>query len=244
MFIASFKNRFSPGHPKRTALARPAFAAGALLLVAVGCATGPRTPQLGSGESFDGLREVTNARVSKAWIRPDLDLSRYSKILPVNAGVDYRPVKATPRSAASSASAFPMSAETRARFEALVTEIFREELAKVERFTIATEPGPDVLVVAGGLLDVVSNVPPETIGRGEIYLSQVGEATLVVELRDSESNAALARIIDRRAAEKASGMTWSNTVSNTAEVRKLVRQWASRLRNALDTVPLLTEADD
>jgi len=87
-------------------------------------------------------------------------------------------------------------------------------------------------------------VPPEPIGRGEIYLSQVGEATLVLELRDSESNTTLVRMIDRRAAEKASGMTWSNTVSNTAEVRRLIRQWAVRLRNALDTVPLLTDADD
>lgn len=225
-------------------LLRPTGLAGILLLAVAGCATTPREPELGSGESFDGLREVTNARISKAWIRPDLDLSGYTKILPVNAGVEYRPVKDRPRNAPSSASTFPITAESRAKFEALVTEIFREELAKSERFEIASEPGPDVLVLAGGLLDVVSNVPPEPIGRGEIYLSQVGEATLVLELRDSESNTALVRMIDRRAAEKASGMTWSNTVSNTAEVRRLIRQWAVRLRNALDTVPLLTDADD
>ncbi|MEZ5559785.1 MAG: DUF3313 family protein [Pseudomonadales bacterium] len=218
---------------------------GVCLLVLAGCATGTIEPKLGEDESYDGLREVTNARVSQAWIRPGLDLSGYQKILVVNAGVQYRDVREAPtRGRASSRSAFPLPVEARERFEALVSEIFREELQKQERFEIVTEPGPGVLVIVGGLMDVVSNVPPEPIGRGTIYLSQVGEATLVLELRDSETNTTLARILDRRAAEKASGMTWSNTVSNTAEVRRLIRAWATRLRTMLDTVPALTPADD
>ena len=218
---------------------------GVCLVVLAGCATGPIEPKLGENETYDGLREVTNARVSQAWIRPGLDLSTYQKILPVNAGVQYRDVRPAPtRGTASSRSEFPVPAEARERFEKLVSEIFLEELQKQDRFEIVTEPGPNVLVIAGGLIDVVSNVPPEPIGRGEVYLSQVGEATLVLELRDSETNTPLARILDRRAAEKVSGMTWSNTVSNTAEVRRLIRAWATRLRTMLETVPALTEADD
>lgn len=188
---------------------------------------------------------MTNARVSAAWIKPELDLSGYTKILPVNAGVEYRPAKPAMRGAPSgSRDAYPISAETRQKFEALVTEIFREELAKSERFQLATEPGRDTLIIVGGLLDVVSKVPPEPIGRGNIYLSDVGEATLVLELHDSETRAILARILDRRAAEKNTGANWSNPVSNTADVRRLVRQWATRLRNALDAVPSMTAADD
>jgi hypothetical protein len=213
--------------------------------VLAGCATGPIEPKLGEEESYDGLREVTNARVSKAWIRPGLDLSVYEKILPVNAGIQYRDVRPAPtRGTASGRTEFPVTPEARERLETLVSEIFREELQKQDRFGIATEPGPRVLVIAGALLDVVSNVPPEPVGRGEVYLSQVGEATLVLELRDSETNSPLARILDRRAAEQVSGMTWSNSVSNQAEVRRLIRAWATRLRTMLETVPELTEADD
>lgn len=231
--------------PKQSSTRRVGFLVGACVLVLAGCATGPIEPKLGAEESYDGLREVTNARVSQAWVRPELDLSGYDKILPVNAGVQYRDVRKAPtRGTASSRSEFPVPPEARQRFEALVSEIFREELQKQDRFSLATEPGPGVLVIVGGLMDVVSNVPPEPIGRGEIYLSQVGEATLVLELRDSETNTALARILDRRAAEKVSGMTWSNTVNNTAEVRRLVRAWATRLRTMLETVPALTDADD
>ena len=55
-------------------------------------------------------------------------------------------------------------------------------------------------MIRGGLIDVVSHVPPETVGRSDIYLKSVGEATLVIEISDSESNAPLVRIVDRRAA--------------------------------------------
>ena len=92
-------------------------------------------------------------------------------------------------------------------------------------------------MVRVGLLDVISRVPPDTIGRSSIYLDRVGEATLVMELRDSMSNAILARAIDRRAAERSPGtMMESNRVSNRAEVRRLGRKWASIVRSGLETL--------
>ncbi len=64
--------------------------------------------------------------------------------------------------------------------------------------SVADEAVPDVLLIRGALLDVVSYVPPDNIsGRGSVFLSSVGEATLVIELRDSITNAILARAIDR-----------------------------------------------
>jgi len=220
------------------------FLAGLAMLAIAGCASEPLERELGPEETYDGLREVTNARVGKAWIRPDLDLTGYNRILPIAAGVEYSPAAAGSRNRTSGRSGFPVSAETREKFQALVSEVFRDELSKSERFQLTTEPGPDVLVVIGGLINVVSNVPPEPAGRGNVYLTRVGEATLVLELRDSESNAVLARVVDRRAAEKRTGTNWSNSVSNAADVRRLVRFWASRLREALDAVPSLTAADD
>jgi hypothetical protein len=96
-----------------------------------------------------------------------------------------------------------------------------------------------VLLVWGGLLDVLSFVPPATSGRGDIILRRVGEATLVVELRDSESNTVLARVLDRRAAEQVSGRMVSNTVNNTAELRRLAKRWARLLRQRLEEAPTL-----
>ena len=204
----------------------------------VGCTTAPPTIQTGPDAevSFDGLHKVDNTRVDIAWAVPDLDLSGYTKILPVNAGIEYRQVKNRGNTTAARSQGGPYFIDdtTRARFEALVNEIVMEELQKSTRFSIVNEPGPDTLIVGGGLLNVTSNVPPDVGGRSRIYLSNVGEATLVLEVRDSESNRTLARAVDRRAAETIGGGTLSKTASGTAEVRRLIRLWASRLREALE----------
>lgn len=238
--------RGDPGHGLRAGTGA-ALAAGLLVLAALtGCETTstPIDPVLGE-ESFDGLRRVANARVGEAWIRPDLDLSPYTKILPVSAGVEYRPARSRARTASSSSGGFELSPEARARFEALVNETFVDELGRSQRFALTDEPGPDVLLIEGQLLDVVSFVPPDRVGRSDVFLSQVGQATLVLELRDSESNAILARLADRRAAEAVgTRMTRSNPASNRAEVQRAVRVWATLLRERLDQTPSLTPADD
>ena len=126
--------------------------------------------------------------------------------------------------------------KARGQFEELVGTIFKEELEKVEKYELVDGPGEDVLMVRGGLLDVTSYVPPEPIGgRSEVFLSSVGEATLVLELRDSETGTILARSVDRRAAETI-GSTFqrSNSVTNSGEVRRLIRHWGTRLREGLD----------
>jgi hypothetical protein len=209
-------------------------------IVAAGCETAPPTIQTGPEAelSFDGLHKVDNSQADVAWARPDFDISGYTKIMPLSGGIEYRQVKDRGRSSIARSQGGPyfINDEARARFEELVSEVFREELQMIERFEIVDEPGPDVLVVLGGLLDVVSYVPPDPVGgRSYVFLSSVGDATLVLELRDSETGTILARSVDRRAAEAiGSTLQDSNRVTNSAEVRRLIRHWASRLREGLD----------
>ena len=123
------------------------------------------------------------------------------------------------------------------RLRKVVAEAFLDELGKSEKYTLVNESGADVLVVRGALLDVVSYVPPDPVGgRSTVYLSSVGEATLVLEIRDSITNAILVRVVDRRAAEQMGGSLGmeSNRVTNTAEVKRVARRWASLLRTRLD----------
>lgn len=216
-----------------------------LMIVAalsVACTTTPPTIQSGPDAelSFDGLHKVDNSRADLAWARPDFDISGYTRIMLVGEGIEYAPAQNRARTTAARSRSGPyfISDESRARFEALVAETFADEMRKIEHFEIVTEAGPDVMMIRGGLLDVVSFVPQDPIsvaGRSNIYLNSVGEATLVLELRDSETGAILARSIDRRAAEAAGGMMIdSNRVTNAAEVRRLVRFWGRRLREGLD----------
>jgi len=93
-----------------------------------------------------------------------------------------------------------------------------------------------VLLVRGALLDVVSHVPPETAGRSEVYLRSVGEATLRIELIDSQTGVVLLRGLDRRAAERHSAPYVANGVTNWMEASQLADFWAKLLRRRLDEV--------
>ncbi len=209
-------------------------------VVSVACTTAPPTIQTGPDAelSFDGLHKVDNSQADVAWARPDFDISGYTKIWLVGAGIEYRQVKDRGRStmARSQGGPYFIDDKSRTQFEELVGKVFKEEFEKIEKYELVDGPGPDVLMIRGGLLDVTSYVPPDPIGgRSYIYLSSVGEATLVLELRDSETGTILARSVDRRAAETIGGtFTRSNSVTNSAEARRLIRFWATRLRKGLD----------
>lgn len=209
----------------------------ALAVLLAGCQSEPTIQSGPNAEvSYDGLHKVDNSRMRMVWAKPDLDLSGYTKIRLIGEGIEYRAVKPAGRTmrANSSRSDFPMDAKQRARLEEVTREVFLDELGKSKYFTIVDEEGPDVLELRGALLDVVSNVPPLTAGRTDFYLSRIGEATLVVELRDSESNEILVRAIDRRGVDPVV-ITRSTSVQSVSEIRREWRRWGLILREALDS---------
>ncbi len=243
--IATIKNTYFNNNRSRREMKIPnqiiaTIASLTFILLATGCASEPAAIQQGEDAevSFDGLNKVDNAKADAAWARADFDISSYNKIMLVGAGIEYTPETNKGRTTMDRNRGGPyfIDDKTREKFEKLVAETFADEISKSEKFTLVDEPGPDVMIVWGGLLDVTSYVPPDNLaGRSEIYISTVGAATLVLELRDSETNTILARSIDRRAAERQSGvMTNSNSVTNSAEVRRLIRFWGKRLRDGLD----------
>lgn len=210
----------------------------AVLGLVAGCAgSSPTLDTSAEAEmTFDGLYPVKGGTADQAWARPGADISQYSKIMLEGVGIEYRPGGESGRlfHSRTSADHYAISDTQKKRLREIVGEAFLDELGKSEQFTIVNEAGPDVLSIRAGLLDVVSFVPPETNTMVDVYLRSVGEATLVLEIRDSVSDAIIARAIDRRAAEDAFGFNESNRVTNSAEVRRLAQTWARLLRARLD----------
>ena len=205
-----------------------------------GCATEPAIQTGPNAETtFDGLVRIENARFSGAWVDPDVDLEQYNKIIPGGVDFQFRSVQKMSASAARRANEreFWISDSNKQRLVETVTEVFEEELQKSKSFTVTDEPAPDALIIVGGLHDIVSQVPPEDVGRSEVWLRSVGEATLVIELRDSLSNEVIYRAVERRAAENVGNrMIRANTATTWAEVRRWARRWAVRLREGLDSI--------
>ncbi len=214
----------------------------AMASVLVACAGSEPSIQQGpdAETSFDGLVRIDNSAFSKAWVDPDVDLKSYDKIIVGDAEFEFRAVKKTPARSSlrkDNSREFWIDDKNRARLIETVTGVFADELAKSKHFTITDEAGPDALIITGGLHDIVSRVPPEMVGAGEIYLASVGEATLVLELRDSLSGETIYRAVDRRRIERPGSQLFeANAVTNWAEVRRWARRWAMRLVDGLDWI--------
>jgi len=216
-----------------------------LAIALFACVSGcTQTPSIETGPgaeyTYDGLVRINNSRLKDAWVDPDVDLTQYNKIMVGAAEFEFRAVKKSTTSTATrrlNETEFWMSDATKQKLIETVTAIFGEELQKSQKFTVVDEAGPDVLLLVGGLHEIVSQVPPDEFGRSEIFLRSVGEATLVIEAKDSLSGETIYRAIDRRAAERTGGeLMRSNSVTNMAEVRRLARRWGTRLREGLDSI--------
>ena len=213
-----------------------------LAVVFTGCSSAPPTIQTGADAevSFDGLHKIDNARFANAWADPAIDFTRYSKVLPGGAEFQFRVVEKTSRTttARSSADEYWISDANREKLVEETSLIFAEELQNSERFEVTDSRGEDVIIIRGALHDIVSNVPPDQMGRGEIYLSSVGEITIVIEVLDSMSNKVIFRGVERRAAQQSGGMAIrANSVSTWSEVRQLLKRWATTVRQGLDSMP-------
>ena len=223
--------------------ARVGAAALVLSLYAGSGAAAPKQPRIETGPdaevTHDGLVRVQKSVVDAAWVKPTLDLTPYKKLMVVSQGVSFRKLEPVSEFQARRESQFPVKEENKERLSRELRTAFEEELATLERYEIVNAPGPDVLLLVGAVIDVVSNIPPDIdsarYGRGGVWLTSVGDATLVIELRDSESGEILARAADRRAAESPFAFE-VNTVTAWSEVRRLAAYWATLLRRRLEEI--------
>lgn len=194
------------------------------------------TPTIQQGPNaevtFDGLHRVDNSRSQVVYVKPNIDLSQYDKLMLVGLGIQYREVDPLNRYKRG-ADEFPLSEDQKASINEVVRETMIEEIGKSESFELVTKPGPGVLLIRIGLSDVVSRVPPNNAARTDYYLTNIGEALLVMEYSDSTTNEVLARVADRQVIEP-DIITRSNAATNRSELQRLIRKWGKRIRDGLD----------
>jgi hypothetical protein len=117
-------------------------------------------------------------------------------------------------------------------FTEIFTEAFRE--AGME---LVTAPGPDVLRVRPGVVDLFVAAPDtsmQSAGRSRTYSVEAGHATLFIEARDSVTGALLGRALDQRETRNSGRAMVANRVTNTADFRQLFKSWASILVKGME----------
>lgn len=206
-------------------------AAGLVLLWHVG-ASGAQ-PILATGPDVDvteeGLHRVHPSIMEAAWVTPDLDLSRYTRILLMPTGVQFREVAERRYSARTriGVTEFPLEDEKKEWLRG----VWRRAVdAKFEEsYGLYDGVGFNVLVVQGFLVDVVSRIPPVDIGSAFTFVRDPWSVNVVLELRDGTTAELLARTIDRR---NAKGLVDVGTV--WVQTQNLVERWAQVLSERLE----------
>lgn len=202
-----------------------------LLAVAVsGCGPQPTQPKPGGAADIEGLQAVTARNFEAAYVRPGVTFADYSKLMVEELELAFR----TPDREQNQ---FPLGEDQKTRFRAALATAFGEELGKLEAAQVVTEPGPDVLALRVRVQDVVARAPGRRVGAGGragFALETVGEMTLVLELKDSQSDEVLLRAFDRQAVEGAAMVSGDAVVSTWEGVDRIVATWASRAREGLE----------
>jgi hypothetical protein len=206
---------------------------GILALVAAaasGCGPQPTQPKPIGEVNIEGLQEVPARNFEVAFVRPGVTFADYTKLMVDELELAFR----TPDREQNQ---FPLGEDQKTRLRAAMATAFGEELGKLENVEVATAPGPDVLALRVRVQDIVARAPGRRVGgagRAGFALETVGEMTLVIELRDSQSDEVLARVFDRQAVEGAAMVSGDGVISTWEGVDRIVARWATRTRDGLE----------
>lgn len=187
---------------------------------------------------FQNLEPIEGAKAALAEIDPDADFSVFSRVMLLDTFVAFRSGWA--RDQQRTGSRIRISDADMERIKTGVAEqfkdVFSEVLSENDGFEIATEAGPDVLLIRPAIIDLDVSAPDtSTPGRSRTFTTETGSATLYIELYDSVSGQILGRAADRQTIRSpGNNLSWSTRASNTADARRLFRAWATPLREFLD----------
>lgn len=193
-------------------------------------------------DNWDGLIKVHAKKLEVAYLQPGADFRGYTKIMLDPTEVSFR--KNWQRDHNDMVNRIDDRDVRRILDDAQrgFQKLFQEAYTK-GGYQIVTEPGPDVLRLSTGVinLDVVA---PDTMsaGRSWTFSRETGEATLVVEARDSLSGALLGRALDRRILDDAR-LSVRNSVTNSSDFELVFKRWAQISADALTELKELSPVD-
>jgi len=193
--------------------------------------------QPASAENWDGLVEVNARQIDAAFLLPGADFRPFTKVMLDQPQVAFRQnwMRDMNRSRSMSRRVTESDAvRIQETVSASTIDIFTRAFTDAG-FEVVTRPGPDVLRVGTAVVNLFVNAPDTmSAGRSTTFTTNAGEATLIVEARESDTNALLARLIDRRETRGIPGPT--NRVTNTSEFRSLATTWSRIAATRLTTL--------
>jgi len=196
-------------------------------------------------DNWEGLVRVKSDKIELVYLAPDADFRPYTQVLldPSEMAMEKNWLRDQRRDASSLGSQATERDIVRAldqgrkQFDSYFAEAFTKA-----GFTIATAPGSDVVRIRSGVVDIDVVAPDVSASRNRTFSEEAGAGTLVVEVRDSVTNALLGRAIERRIAGD-NGPWLRTSASNRADFDRLFRRWAETSAEGLVELKRLSPVD-
>ena len=196
-------------------------------------------------ENWEGLVRVKSDKIELVYLAPEADFRAYTQVLldPSEMAMQKNWLRDQRRESSSLGGQATERDITRAleRGSKQFDTYFAEAFTKAG-FTIATAAGPDVVRIRSGVVDIDVFAPDVNASRNRTYTEEAGAGTLVVEVRDSVTNALLGRAIERRLAGD-NGPWMRTSASNRADFDRLFRRWAETSAEGLVELKRLSPVD-
>ena len=181
-------------------------------------------------DNWDGLVKVKGKRMDVVYLAPGTDFRTYTKVMLDPAHVAFRKNWLRDINNNTAGVSRDVSEEDAQKILEKARTGFADVWAKEFKkagIEVVTNPGREVLQLSPAVIDLYINAPDTmSAGRTRTYTVEAGEATLVLEARDSMSGALLGRVLDRRETNDTGHLSMSSSVTNIADFEMLFSQWA------------------
>ena len=190
--------------------------------------------------SLEGLELVENGGRGELYADPDIDWSVYDKVQLDKATVAFRKnwQRDQNRSLTFNVKAADMD-KIKADLSELFDQVFTEELSSNGGYEITGDSGDNVMRITPRIVDLDVAAPDTQSAGVRSYVGSAGSAgkmTLKLEIYDSVTGDLIVTASDREEAYRYPDRTWTRatSVTNSAEARRMMRRWATALRERLD----------
>jgi hypothetical protein len=118
------------------------------------------------------------------------------------------------------------------------TTFFTDALSEAPPYNLVTEwqQGQDVLLVRPNIVNLnITSPDVSSPSMTRSYSASAGSMTLYLELIDAETSEVLVRAYDSKA-DPDSFVNYANKITNRQAADRMLKNWATRLREAMDAV--------
>ena len=216
-------------------------------LLTLGCAS---TSETVPTTTPDGLDLVRSDKHSAVYVKPEAQLDIYDEFAIVPCEVAFRKnwqrdYNSSHRSSGQQIKERDIDRIKRELGEECTT-FFTDALSEEPSYNLVAEwqEGQDVLLIRPNIVNLnITSPDVSSPSMTRSYSASAGSMTLYLELIDAETSEVLVRAYDSKA-DPDSFVNYANKITNRQAADRMLKNWATRLREAMDAVmrPSASEA--